>query len=662
MEKVKEIKEREKLVLGAVRATIIDIINKANSGHPGMALDAAPLMLALYRDHLIANPADPEWKNRDRLVFSSGHASALLYTYLHFCGYAISLDDLKNFRQLHSLTPGHPEFGVTPGVDAGGGPLGQGIAQAVGMAIAEASIAANYPDGDKLMDHYTYCLCGDGCLEEGISQEAISLAGHLKLNKLILFYDENQSTLDGPTSDSLSENVKLRFLASEWNVIEVDDGENVEALSNAISSAKESKLHPSVIIFHTKIGKGSKNEGLCKTHGSPLGEEDGAYAKNSYGYTYPPFEIPEEAYSYFKEKFLSRGLAAYDAYNKQVEDYKKEHEDDYKRFLDAFARNVEPYMPDLPAYAPDYAKASRVTSGEMLKALVPSIPFMMGGSADVAGSTNTNVPGILAFTSENRSGRDIRYGIREFAMAAVNNGMLLHGGILPYCACFFVFADYMKPAIRMAALQKLPSIYLFTHDSLAVGEDGPTHQPIEQLAMLRSLPNLIVCRPSDANEVKAAYITALESKETPVAIVLSRQGLPMVENSSTELAQKGAYMVYGEENDDYTLFATGSEVKLAIDAAKLLKEKGISIKVISMMSFELFEKQEESYREKILNNRPCHCISLECGSTFGWGRYARKNIGVDDFGASGKAKDVLAAYGFTPEEVAKTIEEYVNSK
>ena len=653
MEKARPIKESEKLALGAIRATVIDTINKAKSGHPGMALDAAPTMLALYRDHLVADPKHPKWFNRDRLVFSSGHASALLYSMLHLTGYDLSLDDLKSFRQLDSKTPGHPEFGWTAGVDASGGPLGQGIAQAVGIAMAEAHLRASYPEGERLVSHYTYCLCGDGCLEEGISQEAISMAGHYRLNKLILFYDENGSTLDGPTSDSLSEDVKTRFLSASWDVLEAD-GEDIDAVSSCIEKAKKG-TKPTVIIVHETIGFGSKNQGNCKTHGSPLGEEDGAHAKEVYGYPYPAFEIPEEAYAYFKRTFAARGEAAYEAYLKEEEAYKKDHPEEYKVFVAAKERDFSPFIKTWPSFPEDYAKAGRVTSGEVLKAIVPAAPFLMGGSADVAGSTNTNVSNIARFDADNYAGRDVRFGIREFAMAATCNGMLLHGGVAPYCACFFVFADYMKPALRMASLQELPAIYLFTHDSLAVGEDGPTHQPIEQLAMLRAQPNFNVVRPCDAKEVVAAYQIALSSKKTPTGIVLTRQGLPLLKETDAEKAKKGGYALLSPANPAIEIIATGSEVKLALDAAKLLQEKGLSAKVVSMPCVDLFEAQPKGYKDEVLSLPYDRRISIEIASTFGWARYAKTNIGIDTYGKSAPASVVLEDFGFTAEKVAERI-------
>ena len=493
--KKKKIGHKE-LSISALRALCIDMINKANSGHPGMALDAAPIMYALYHDHLVADPLHPDWINRDRFVLSAGHASSLLYSTLHLAGYNVTMDDLKSFRQLGSRAAGHPEVGFLPGIDATSGPLGQGISQAVGMAIAEKAMSSQYEEGEKLIDHHTYCLCGDGCLEEGISQEAISLAGHYRLNKLILIYDENGATLDGPTSDSLTDNIKMRFLSSDWDVLEVKDGLNTEKISEAIDKAKESKTYPTLIIVHTTIGYGSAKQGSHKVHGEPLGEEDGAHAKEQYGYNYGPFEVPEEVYDDFKNTFLLRGKQAYANYQQGLKEYANFHERDYKRFNDAINRNLADYIPEMPSFGE--AEATRNSSGKILSALALKMPFTMGGSADVAGSTKTNIKGIDIFTDTTPSGRDLHFGIREFAMAGVCNGLALHKGIVPYCSCFLIFSDYMKPAIRMAALEHLPVMYLFTHDSIAVGEDGPTHEPIEQLPSLRATPNLDTIRPADA--------------------------------------------------------------------------------------------------------------------------------------------------------------------
>lgn len=644
-------KELQNLSINAIRATVIDVINKAKSGHPGMALGSAPILYTLFTKHLVANPKDPMWFNRDRFVLSAGHASSLLYTMLHVAGYDLSMDDLKSFRQLGSLTPGHPEFKHTAGVDATSGPLGQGIAQAVGMAMAERAVKGQYPQGKVLCDHYTYALCGDGCLHEGISQEAISLAGHQKLNKLILFYDSNAITLDGKLDLSFSENVKMRFKASEWNVLEVNDGNDVEAIDEAICRAKTSKSKPTLIIVHTIIGYGSAKQGTNKVHGSPLGEEDGANAKAIYGYKYPDFTIPKEVYDHFKATFAKRGEEAEKAYNKAVASYKEAHSSAAKKFEKALANDVSSYFGKEPKFAEDDAQASRNSSGKCLNELYNKIPFLMGGSADVAGSVMTKIEGGINFEPKSAKGRNINWGIREFAMASAQNGMLLHGGVRTYVGCFLVFADYMKAAVRMAALSKLPAIYLFSHDSIAVGEDGPTHQPIETLAMLRSIPNVNVIRPCDSRETYAAWKRALESKESPTALILSRQGLPLLGSKYNEVS-KGAYVISKEaKRVDATLIATGSEVSLAVAAQKELFAKGIDVRVVSMPSWFDFEAQGEEYKNKVLGVEYSKRFAIEMLSTFGWHKYAEHVMGIDTFGASAPAKDVIAAYHFHVEDV-----------
>ena len=655
-------KKIDELAVATIRSLCIDEINKAKSGHPGMALGSAPILYTLFTRHLVSNPKEPQWCNRDRFVLSAGHASALLYVMLHLSGYAVSLDDIKQFRQIDSLTPGHPEYRWTPGVDATSGPLGQGIAQAVGMAMAEASLAANYNEGEKLYNHYTYALCGDGCLQEGISQEAISLAGHQKLNKLILFYDANQVTLDGGLDLSFSEQVKNRFLASEWDVIEIEDGQDVDAIDEAIKKAKKSKEKPTMILVHTIIGYGSSKQGTNKVHGSPLGEEDGKHAKvEVYGFDHEDFYVPEEVYKLFQETFIKRGEKAYADYQKNLADYQKKHASDYMRFTELENLSVEKYLPKVfPDFVPGSSTSTRVASGKALNALMLNIPNLIGGSADVAGSVMTKLDGGVNFEPNHREGHNINWGIREFAMASAQNGMLLHGGLRTYVGCFCVFSDYMKPAIRMAALSHLPAIYLFSHDSIAVGEDGPTHQPIEQLAMLRSIPNVRVIRPCDEKETYAAWFEALKSTKTPTALILSRQNLPLLDGSSEEGLAKGAYIVSKEERKaQFDIIATGSEVSLAVEGQKILKEKGIDVRVISMPSWELFEEQSDEYKKEILDQPWEKRISVEMLSTFGWDRYAKHHIGLDAFGASAPAKDVIKKYDFTAEHLARLVEEII---
>lgn len=648
-----EQKELDKLSVSAIRAMCIDVVNKAKSGHPGMALGSAPILYTLFSKHLVANPKDPEWINRDRFVLSAGHASSLLYTLLHVSGYELSLDDLKSFRQLNSLTPGHPEYKHTKGVDATSGPLGQGIAQAVGMAMAERAVAAQYKDGERLISHYTYALCGDGCLQEGLSQEAISLAGHHRLNKLILFYDSNNVTLDGGLNLSFSENVEERFIASEWNVLEVKDGNDLQAIDEAIKEAKKSGDKPTLIIVHTIIGYGSEKEGTSKVHGNPLGEEDGRHAKEVYGYNYPDFYIPQEVYDNFKNGFAKRGEEKEKLWQETFGKYQNENPDEAKLFLDAFKGNVDAYLKEAPVFEENNNDSSRVASGKILNELHHEIPFLMGGSADVAGSVMTKINDGVNFTKDTPYGRNINFGIREFAMAAVQNGMLLHGGVKTYVGAFLVFADYMKAAIRMAALSRLPGIYLFSHDSIAVGEDGPTHQPIETLAMLRSIPNVNVIRPCDARETYEAWKLALKSKDTPTALILSRQSLPLF-NSKLEGVDKGAYVISkAHRKTEAILLATGSEVSLALEAQKLLLEKGLDVEVISMPSTYLFDKQDEKYKESILSLPKNKIVSVEMLSTFGWHKYADYCYGIDTFGTSAPAKDAMKYFHFTAEDLSE---------
>ncbi len=648
-------KEIDQLSVKAIRAMCIDVVNKAKSGHPGMALGSAPILYTLFSKFLVANPKDPEWINRDRFVLSAGHASSLLYTILHVAGYDLSLDDLKSFRQLNSLTPGHPEYHHTKGVDATSGPLGQGIAQAVGMAMAERAVSAQYPFGKELISHYTYALCGDGCLQEGISQEAISLAGHHRLNKLILIYDANNVTLDGGLDLSFSENVKERFIASEWDVLEVEDGNNLEDIEKAITKAKLSQDKPTLIIVHTIIGYGSEKQGTSKVHGNPLGNEDGAHAKAVYGYDYPEFTIPEEVYDNFKNTFAKRGLKAEEEWKKEEEKAKTIYPNEFATFTKAFKGDVSSYLICEPTFASDNNDSTRVSSGKALNELHSKIPFIMGGSADVAGSVMTKITDGTNFTKDTPEGRNINFGIREFAMASVSNGMLLHGGIKTYVGAFLVFADYMKAAIRMAALSKLPSIYLFSHDSIAVGEDGPTHQPIETLAMLRSIPNVDVIRPCDARETYAAWKIALESKETPTALILSRQNLPLLD-SSFENVNKGAYVISkANKKEEAIIIATGSEVSLAINAQKLLLEEGIDVAVVSMPSTFKFDQQSEEYKKSVLTLPKSKIISVEMLSTFGWHKYSDHPYGIDTFGTSAPAKDAIKAYHFLPEDLKEFV-------
>ena len=637
------------LCIAAMRSLCIDGINNAKSGHPGMALSSAPIMYTLFTRHMITDPTHPDWINRDRFVLSAGHASMLLYTTLHLSGFNIQMEDLKAFRQLGSKCPGHPEFGRTPGVDATSGPLGQGIGQAVGLAVAETMLRDSYVDGEKLFNHYTYCLCGDGCLEEGISQESISYAGLQHLNKLILFYDYNKVTLDGPLSNSSIEDTAGRFIAAGWNVIEVKDGNSVELIDKAITKAKTSQDKPTVIIVHTIIGYGSPKQGTCKVHGAPLGLEDGEATKNFYNYNYAPFEVPEEVYLTFKSTVYSRGVNAFEKYKKTFAEYKEEHPEEAKMLETVSKNDVSSLLlKDLSTLKFEKPEASRVSSGHALNLFAQEVKNLVGGSADVASSTKTHLDGEDTYLPDCRHGRNMNFGIREFAMAAIQNGMLLHGGLRTYIGSFLVFVDYFKNAVRLAALSKLPAIYVLTHDSIALGEDGPTHQPVEQLAMLRSIPNVNVIRPCDSMETFCAWKLALESTETPTCLILSRQNLAPVYGTCYEGVKNGGYVVSKEKSKNmFTLIGSGSEVQLCLEAQRLLLEDGIDTRVVSMPSMNSFDKLSEEEQEEVLGAPYEKRIAVEMLSSFGWHKYAKHTMSVDSFGDSAPANDVISYFGFT---------------
>ena len=644
------------LAISALRCLVIDETNLAKSGHPGMALDVAPAMYALYKKFIVSDPKHPTWFNRDRFILSSGHNSALLYAMLHLAGFDLEMEDLKRFRQLGSRTPGHPEIGVTPGVDATSGPLGQGIAQAVGFAMAERKIANSYPEGEILCSHFTYCLCGDGCLEEGLSQEAISLAGKLRLNKLILIYDANESTLDDLTSVSMDEDTKLRFASAKWNVLEVKDGNNFEEVSAAIQKARTSTLFPSVIILHTKIGYGTPLEGSHTSHGAPLGEEKGLLAKKFYHYDYPPFTVPPSVYEELEGSFGKRGSDAYKDYMEKLEAYKAKYPKAFEDFQNALSRNVDAYPFMDPALL-EKPESTRNASGRFLNAFVKAIPFTFGGSADVASSVKTILKDEKTFSASEKDGKNIAFGIREFEMAAAVNGINLHGGLLPYCGSFLVFSDYMRNAIRMSSLEGLPTIYLFSHDSLAVGEDGPTHEPIEQISSLRLIPGMRVYRPADSYETFVSWRIAIENKKGPIALILSRQDLPSLPIHDEEGIKKGAYLVKKAKKADYSFLASGSEVSLALEVAKKLEEEGYGIDVISVPEFGGLEKMSEKEKDALLRTPYDRRFAFEMGSPDLWYRYAKFVKGVSTFGASGKAEAVLDAYGFTPSKVYGFVKE-----
>ena len=653
----------DRLAVNAIRALSIAQIEKANSGHPGLPMGAAPMAYVLYNKILKANPENANWFDRDRFILSAGHGSSMLYSLLHLSGYKLSMDELKEFRQIDSLTPGHPEYGHTEGVEVTTGPLGQGIAQAVGMAIAEKHMAALYNKEEaKIIDHYTYALCGDGDLMEGVSYESMSLAGHLKLDKLIVLYDSNDICLDGDLNTSFSENVEARVKAQGWNYLRVEDGNDLEAIYDSIIKAKENTDGPTLIEVKTVIGYGSANAGTNKVHGAPIGSDDFAAAKKVYGWDYEDFEIPEEVYETFKEGVAKAGKEANNKWEEDLKSYQEKYPEDYKDLMAGINRELPAnFMDEVKKYDSSMkGLATRASGGEIIQDLAKITRNFWGGSADLFSSNKTNIKDSKAFRDESPEGRNIWYGVREFAMAAIGNGIMAHGGSFHHVSTFFVFADYLKAAVRLSALSGLPLTYAMTHDSVAVGEDGPTHEPIEQLAMLRAIPNTIVLRPADANETRLAWKVALESKDKPVVIALTRQNVPnLKETEDLDNIDKGAYIIKDSENPDLVLIATGSEVALALDTAKALEEEGKKIRVVSMPSMELFRAQDDSYKEEILP-KGVKKVSIEMGTTFGWAEWTGAcglNIGIDRFGISGKGGLVQEELGFSVEAIKEKINE-----
>lgn len=658
----------DQLGVNTIRTLSIEAIQKANSGHPGLPMGAAPMAYALWTKHLNINPATSlNWPNRDRFILSAGHGSAMLYSLLHLAGYQVTIDDLKNFRQWESKTPGHPEYQHTDGVEATSGPLGQGISTSVGMAMAEAHLAATYNrDSFNVMDHYTYALCGDGDLMEGVSGEASSMAGHLKLGKLIVLYDSNDISLDGPTSKAFTENVGARYEAYGWQHILVKDGNDLNAISKAIEEAKAETEKPTLIEIKTVIGFGSPKEGTSAVHGAPLGQEGIDVAKSVYGWEYPDFTVPEEVAKRFKEEINDKGAKTEAKWDAMFADYEKAHPELAEQFKRAFAGELpENWEDTLPVYEEGTAQASRVSSKDAIQAIAKAVPNVWGGSADLSGSNNTTIANEAEFQPGSYEGRNIWFGVREFAMASAMNGIHLHGGTRVYGGTFFVFTDYLRPAVRMSAIQGLPVVYVLTHDSVAVGEDGPTHEPIEQLASVRCMPNVQVIRPADGNETSAAWIKALETKNKPTILVLSRQNLPVLPNSKDTAkygVAKGGYVISKAESDtpDGILIATGSEVNLAVQAQKELKTQGKDVSVVSLPSFDLFEAQDEAYKESVLPKAITKRVAVEAASPFGWERYIGsegKMIGIDHFGASAPGGYVLEQFGFTVENVVNTFNE-----
>ena len=651
----------DQLGVNTLRTLSIDAIQRANSGHPGLPMGAAPMAYVLWTRHLKINPkTHMNWVNRDRFVLSAGHGSALLYSLTYLAGYDVSMDDLKNFREWKSNTPGHPEYGCTDGVEATTGPLGQGVSMAVGMAMAEAHLGKKFNrERYPVMDHYTYALIGDGDLMEGVASEAASLAGHLKLGKLIALYDSNGISLDGKTSASFTENVGARFEAYDWQYILVEDGFNLEEIDKAIVQAKAESDKPTIIEIKTTIGYGSENQGTHKVHGSPLGEEGVAHAKEVYNWNYPPFTVPEEVSQRFKECLQDKGVEAENKWNKMFEAYKKEYSDFAQKFSDGFSNKIPNTLGDiLPQYGEDDSIATRAASQKAINALAKEVSSLWGGAADLASSNKTVIAGEGDFQPESYEGRNIWFGVREFGMACAMNGIMLHGGTRVFGSTFFVFSDCLKAAIRLSAIQKLPVIYVLTHDSVAVGKDGPTHEPIEQLASLRTIPNVQVFRPADGNETSAAWKVALETLDKPTILVLSRQNLdtlPISKEKVFDGVEKGGYVVQGAENEaDGILIATGSEVGLALKAKEELQKKGKDVSVVSLPSWERFEAQSEEYKNTVIPPELKKRMTIEAGTTYGWAKYAGDHgvmIGIDEFGMSAPSDIVLRELGMNVENI-----------
>lgn len=590
----------------------------------------------------------------------------LLYSLLHLSGFKLSIEDLKNFRQWDSLTPGHPEFGHTDGVEATTGPLGQGIGMAVGFAMAERHLAGMYnKDKFNVVDHYTYALCGDGDLMEGVSAEAVSMAGHEQLDKLIVLYDSNDISLDGDLDRSFSESVQKRFDSYNWQHLLVKDGNDLAEIEAAIAAAKANTTQPTIIEIKTVIGFGSPKQGTSAVHGAPLGSEGISETKAAYGWDLPDFTVPEEVYARYQANVADRGAKAEAEWNALFASYKAEYPELAQQFVDSFEGKLPAgWDADLPSFDEGSSTASRASSGEVINAIADKVPFFFGGSADLAGSNNTTIKSDGQFTVDAPEQRNIWFGVREFAMATALNGMSLHGGLRVYGGTFFVFSDYLKAAARLAAIQHQPVTYVLTHDSVAVGEDGPTHEPVEQLASLRSIPNMVVIRPADGNEVKAAWTIALESQDHPTALVLSRQNLPVVAGSASKAAdgvRKGGYVISPSTKDvaDAILIATGSEVNLAVQAQAALAAKGTDVSVVSIPSFNLFDKQSAEYKESVLPNAVRKRVGIEMGSSFGWGKYVGLDgtvIAIDTFGASAPGEKIIEEYGFTVDNVVKAVE------
>lgn len=661
----------DELCINTIRFLSVDAVQQANSGHPGMPMGAAPMAYVLWTKFLRHSPRNPGWLDRDRFVLSAGHGSMLLYSLLHLSGYDLSLDDLKNFRQWGSKTPGHPEYGDTPGVETTTGPLGQGFATGVGMAIAERHLAARFNKSNHdIVDHYTYGIISDGDLMEGISHEAASFAGHLKLGKLIYLYDDNHISIEGKTDIAFTENRLQRFEAYGWHVQQVEDGNDLQAIEDALTAARNETNRPSLVAVRTSIGFGSPNrQDTAKAHGEPLGDEERRLTKEKLGWPQEPtFYIPEEALSHFR-KSVDKGLELEQQWTESFRNYLNEYPDQGSMFEKQIKGELPQFWDkEIPLFPADpKGKATRVISGQVLNAIAKNVPALMGGSADLAPSNKTWIDNEENFQAGSYDQRNIHFGVREFGMTAVLNGMALHGGFIPYGGTFLIFSDYMRPAIRLAALMKQHVIYILTHDSIGLGEDGPTHQPIEHLASLRSMPNVTVLRPADANETAEAWKFAIKSNKGPTVLALTRQSLPTLDRTvfgPAELLHRGAYILKDADGTpDALILASGSEVKLALEAAETLAQDGVAARVVSMPSWELFDDQTQEYKNSVLPENVKARVSIEAGATQGWHKYLGMNgkaIGLDHFGASAPINDLFTNFGITADSVVQAVKSLVN--
>tara|TARA_A100001037_G_scaffold306488_1_gene351955 strand:+ start:3526 stop:5532 length:2007 start_codon:yes stop_codon:yes gene_type:complete len=654
------------LSINTIKLLSVDAVEKAKSGHPGAPMGAAPMAYVLWKNFLQHNPSNPKWINRDRFILSPGHASALLYSLLHLTGYDVDLKDLEQFRQLESKTPGHPEYGITPGVEVTTGPLGQGFANGVGMAISEAKLAADFnTEEHQIIDHFTYGIVSDGDLQEGVASEAASLAGTLKLNKLIYLYDSNNISIEGDTNLSFTENVADRFTAYNWQVIGPINGSNLDEIHGAITQAKAEISRPSLIICETVIGNGSPNKsGKPSAHGEPLGTEEVVLTKQQLGWQYEnPFTVPESVKAHFAQ-ISEKGIQAETHWNNQIQNYKSQHPERYESLISQIQGNLPNDWGNALSGLFDNSTpdmATRESSGIVINKIAGNIPGLIGGSADLAPSTKTNLNDFEDYNAENRLGRNFHFGVREHAMGSIANGIALHGGLIPFTSTFLVFSDYMKPSIRLAALMNQRVIFVFTHDSIGVGEDGPTHQPIEHLAALRSIPNLTVIRPADSVETVAAWHTAITRTNGPTAIILSRQSLPNLSSVGDQDAtrgSKGGYLlIKSNDKPTVTIIATGSEVHLAAQVNDLLNKNSITANVVSMPSWEIFDEQSERYKTSVITQSSLK-VSIEAASTFGWAKYVGNDgisIGIDTFGASAPGQTLFTHFGFSAQNIYNVI-------